>query len=185
MKLNIAHPEQLKRQDIFIPIDVELASTIDDAQTSIELEDATNLPVPVAGPDGGFDSAIRFYIQVEDEIIRYTGRTGNTLTGCVRGSLATLAAPHVLNQVTRVACLKDAGNSLAGKYFVLRNAPSNTKYAFWYSVSGNGSDPLVTGATPVQINITTNASAEDVASAATPPSTRSPALTLPTWAQAS
>jgi hypothetical protein len=94
VKLNIAHPEQLKRQKLFTPIDVELANDIDSTQTTIDLVDASDLPVPQLGPNGLVDTAIKFYIRVEDEIIRYTGRTGNQLTGCTRASLGTAAVAH-------------------------------------------------------------------------------------------
>jgi hypothetical protein len=98
VKINIAHPEQKKRQDIFTPVDFALDGAIDISQTTIDVEDGSVMPVKQLGPDGiTYDTAIRFYIQVEDEIIRYTGVTANQLTGCVRGDLGTVAAAHALN----------------------------------------------------------------------------------------
>jgi hypothetical protein len=97
VKLNIAHPEQKKRQDIFTPVNFVFSAPLDATSTTLGVLDATNIPVPQAGPDGSFDTAIRFYAQVEDEIIRYTGISGNNLTGCVRGDLGTLAATHAAN----------------------------------------------------------------------------------------
>lgn len=97
VKLNIAHPEQKKRQDIFTPVDFEFDGPIDGSQTTIDVQDGTVMPVPKLGPDGTFDDAIRFYVQVDDEIIRYTGVTGNQLTGCVRGDLSTIGAAHPLD----------------------------------------------------------------------------------------
>jgi hypothetical protein len=50
-------------------------------QTSISLVDTTSYPV-----DGT--------IQIDSEVITYTGNSGNTLTGCGRGALGTTAATH-------------------------------------------------------------------------------------------
>jgi len=37
------------------------------------------------------------FVKIDDEIIRYTGKTSSTLTGCERGMLGTAAASHVDN----------------------------------------------------------------------------------------
>lgn len=37
------------------------------------------------------------FVKIDDEVIRYTGKTATTLTGCVRGSLGTAAASHADN----------------------------------------------------------------------------------------
>ena len=50
-------------------------------QTSISLVDTTSYPA-----DGS--------IQIDSEVITYTGNDGNTLTGCTRGVLGTTAATH-------------------------------------------------------------------------------------------
>jgi hypothetical protein len=50
-------------------------------QTSISIVDAT------AYPSSGT-------IQIDSEVITYTGNSGNTLTGCTRGVLGTTAATH-------------------------------------------------------------------------------------------
>jgi hypothetical protein len=115
--LNIAHPEQLKRQDVFVPVDLNIAEDLDDTETSITLDAGLvdNMLFPVAGPDGStLDDAIRFYIQVEDEIIRYTGHTGDVLTGCVRGELGTAAAAHT----------RDGDGNLAAKTLVKLEGPA-------------------------------------------------------------
>jgi hypothetical protein len=58
------------------PIDF-LAADIDATQVTIPLKDASRYP-----PTGGV-------VNIEGELIRYTGKTGNTLTGCVRGTVLT------------------------------------------------------------------------------------------------
>ena len=96
IKINIAHPEQRKRQDIFTPIDFLFDGPIDISQTTLDVEDGSVFPIKQLGPDGTYDPAIRFYVQVGDEIIRYTGVSANQLTGCVRAELGTVAAAHTL-----------------------------------------------------------------------------------------
>ena len=60
---------------------VGLASAINDAVTSIELTDATDYPA----------ASVEYpvFVMIESEIIKYTGKTGNTLTGCTRGATFT------------------------------------------------------------------------------------------------
>jgi len=50
----------------------------------INLDDATDYPV--SG-----------YIRIDDEIIQYSGKTGNQLTGCTRASFSTTAVSHDLD----------------------------------------------------------------------------------------
>lgn len=86
---NISHPDQKKRQTIFDKIQGKLNGDIDTAQTSINLLDTTNILYPIAGPDGTFDPTIKFYVKIKDEIVQYSGISGNTLTGCIRGQMGT------------------------------------------------------------------------------------------------
>jgi len=52
----------------------KLADTIDNTQTSITLEDASYFP------------ALGATLYIDNEIITYTGKNGNVLTGCTRGT---------------------------------------------------------------------------------------------------
>jgi hypothetical protein len=57
---------------------VGLASAIDSSQTTITLTDATDYPpASVTYP---------VYVMIESEIIKYSGKSGNQLTGCTRGA---------------------------------------------------------------------------------------------------
>lgn len=171
VKLNIAAPEQLKRQQLFEPESFVLAGTVEDTDTVIETTDASRLPAPIAGPDGSFDPAAKFFVQIEDEIIQYTGISGNNLTGCSRGALATLAKRHVLNQVVVVGCTKsvtDSGltgtiqeSSLLGKYFCVF-APGNKKYYVWFNVLGAYPDPALPDAIGVEVAINNTTSEAEV-----------------------
>ena len=57
---------------------VGLASAIDSSQTTITLTDATDYPpASVTYP---------VYVMIESEIVKYSGKAGNQLTGCTRGA---------------------------------------------------------------------------------------------------
>ena len=58
-----------------------LASAINDAVTSIELTDATDYPA----------ASVEYpvFVMIDSEIIKYSGKTGNTLTGCTRAATFT------------------------------------------------------------------------------------------------
>lgn len=103
VKINIAHPDQLKRQQIFSPVSVTVSGSLDSIQTTIPLIDASELPRPQLGPDGLYDDAIRFYIKVEDEVIRYESISGNSLLNCTRGALATMPTTHTVDDEAFVA----------------------------------------------------------------------------------
>ncbi len=92
--LNIAHPDQKKRNTIFELTSTQLDGGIDNAVTTIDVVDASAYLVPVMGPDGLYDPMIEYYVRIDDEIIRYTGTTATTLTGCTRASFGTLADTH-------------------------------------------------------------------------------------------
>ncbi len=94
IKLNIAHPDQKKRQTIFQKTEHELDGPIDDTTTTINLDTVSGLLVPITGPDGTEDTSYTGYIKIDDEIIKYTGVSGSGLTGVVRGEFNTIAAAH-------------------------------------------------------------------------------------------
>ena len=58
-----------------------LNETLTAADTDISLVDTTSYPATG-------------YIQIDTEVMIYTGNSGNTLTGCTRGALGTTAATH-------------------------------------------------------------------------------------------
>lgn len=91
---NLSHPDQKKRQGLFLEAETRLTSNIDSSTTTISLDSVTGFLSEVAGPDGSFDSSIKFYIQINDELIQYTSFTGTSLNGVARGALGTVAASH-------------------------------------------------------------------------------------------
>ena len=74
------------------------------------------------------------------------------------------ATPTVA-EVYTVQCVADVAGSLAGKYFTFYTAADAVKYVAWYKVSGSGTAPVVSGATLVEVDITTGDTADNVASA--------------------
>ena len=107
----ISHPDQKKRQEIFIKAESKLNGAINPTQTTIALESTDNFLYPIMGPDGLFDTSIKYGIRIEDEIIFYTGISGNDLTGCARGSLGTAGSSHADQQDLESFC-QITGNSM-------------------------------------------------------------------------
>ncbi len=71
-----------------------------------------------------------------------------------------------IKEVTFVDTVADSANSLDGKYFFIYSATDATKYHVWYNTSGgSAADPAPTGSTPLEVAITTGATANAVASA--------------------
>jgi hypothetical protein len=64
-----------------------LSSDIDSATTSITINSTSSFPTPT--PTQG-----TYAIQIDSEIITYTGKTDTVLTGCTRGAFGTTPASH-------------------------------------------------------------------------------------------
>ena len=87
--LNIAHPETIKRQEIFVKATTALNGGINNAVTTITVDDVSEFLLP-------YSTEFYTYVKIDDEIIRYTGvDLGlNQLTGCTRGEFGTIAILH-------------------------------------------------------------------------------------------
>lgn len=94
----VTHPEQKKRQNLFFKVETELAEDISAGATSLTLAPSTDMSkvlAPVLGPDGAtYDESIGFYLRIDDEWIKYTGVTGNVISGIERGQHGTAAVEH-------------------------------------------------------------------------------------------
>jgi len=86
-KLAIAHPDSLKRSEIFQQIQTKLVGSIGAGDTSLVYE---------AGSFVSPSDAVSTYLIIDDEIIQYTTvDTGtNTISGLTRGEFGTIAAAH-------------------------------------------------------------------------------------------
>ena len=72
--LSIKHPEDLKRQEVFITRQTQLDGAIDASQTTITVDSTADFLTPA--------DLVSCYIRIDDEIIQYTGKTDTTFTGC-------------------------------------------------------------------------------------------------------
>jgi len=111
-----------------------------------------------------------------DLMSRYDS-TGVAVTGDFTSStnIITSIAPNtddlsvgqtvVGTYVFELTAVADVAGSLAGKYFLFNAAQNSTRYYGWFQVSGSGINPNVPNRTGVQINISTNDTANTVASA--------------------
>ena len=89
VKLNLAHSDNKKRQLIAPKTETKITGAVNGIQTNgFVLESVVDLILPSG------DSSFTTYMRVDDEIIRYTGLSGNTLTGVVRGQLGTIPGNH-------------------------------------------------------------------------------------------
>lgn len=100
--------EEKKRKPILKGISAVLNQNIADTGpvTTIDLVDASSLLLPVLGPDGLYDNDIEFGIQIGDELFKYTGISGNQLTGVTRSYLSSVSQEHdtgeSVNQIIRL-----------------------------------------------------------------------------------
>jgi hypothetical protein len=86
----LASPEQKKKVSIFPPAASQLNGAINNSVTTLTLDSTTDFVDPTITTD----PAIEFYVRIDDEIIKYTGKTSTTLTGCTRGALTSINVSH-------------------------------------------------------------------------------------------
>ncbi len=91
VELTVNHPDEKKRSRLFEKYETTLNGAIDSSTTTVVLEGVVGLIQP--------SDDLRSFVKVDDEFIEYTGLSGNTLTGVIRGSLSSedpraVAAAH-------------------------------------------------------------------------------------------
>lgn len=87
--LNIASPEQKKRQEIFTKISTALDGAVDNSQTTITLDSVAGFltPVPLEG--------LKTYVRIDDELMEYTAiNVGLNQLTVDRAELDTIADSH-------------------------------------------------------------------------------------------
>lgn len=89
VKLIVAAPEDLKRQEILQFIETELSADIDNVVTTIPIKSTAGMFLP--------EDILNPHININDEVIKYTGISGDDLTGCVRGQFGTIAVSHEID----------------------------------------------------------------------------------------
>lgn len=86
------------RTDVFIPAETTLTSSVTATQNTIPLADASKFVVVFHGPSySDAPSTSVGYIRIKKEIIRWTGKTGDTLTGCTRGVFGTTPEAYTVD----------------------------------------------------------------------------------------
>lgn len=122
-----------------------LSSGITPSVTTISLNDITNSSISNIGTIEGWgtinNAAVSGsnsgFIKIENEIISYTGLSGNNLTGCLRGALGTTAAVHLAQ--TPVQCFQLNGIPLSqiNTDVQITNVISLDEYEFVVGYSAN------------------------------------------------
>ena len=83
------------RKDIFELATTTLQTSVTDTDTTITVYDTSAFSLVAHGTSySDAPSQTVGYIRIEAEVIRYTGKTATTFTGCIRGALNTSAAEH-------------------------------------------------------------------------------------------
>ena len=130
-------------------LETTLNETLSATDTTITLSDATNFPT------SGFiviekvltssdTSNILLQGTIADETIQYTGKTGNNLTGCTRGTAAPIegATPNVTT-----ARAHNSGAKVFGSYIITRTTSSVTNNGVSISYSFSFTFSLASSAT--------------------------------------
>lgn len=92
--LTLAHPDDRKQGSLYAKCQPTLEGDITAIQTTLTVDSIDNMLFPITGPDGSIDPSFEAGVIIDNEVIKYTGITGNVLTGLVRGDLFTTAAIH-------------------------------------------------------------------------------------------
>lgn len=90
-----------QRKDICEPVSTTLQASCSATDTTITVADTSKF-VAVAHGAGWSDgpSQTVYYFKIDDEIIRATGKTSSTFTGCTRAVFNTLAVAHTFETTT-------------------------------------------------------------------------------------
>lgn len=95
IKLNIASPEQLKRQMLFPKVETALSGGINNSVTTLPVTSTASFSYPYSDtPTAVIDTSITYYVRIDDEIIKYTAVNSTNFLTCTRAQLGTTAASH-------------------------------------------------------------------------------------------
>jgi hypothetical protein len=87
--------QRIMRKTIFDAKVTNLRLSVDDNDTTIPVQSTTNFQTVFHGPSySDAPNQTVGYVRIDDEVIRYTGKTSITFTGCTRGVFNTIAAAH-------------------------------------------------------------------------------------------
>jgi hypothetical protein len=132
VSLNIAHPDQKKRQQIFTIPDISLSGAINDAVTALTLSSLTEVFGPsFAAQDDGFN----LYFKIDDEWLKYYNTVGPNCN-VLRGELSTAAAAH--SDGAGVTCMyRITGNIIDIALKLMLSSAGNLPYVEDISVTSS------------------------------------------------
>lgn len=103
-QVDCADIQRSARKDVFDVKSTTLTSSITETDTTINVDSTTGFTRVYHGTSySDSPSSTVGYIKIKNEVIRYTGTTSTTFTGCTRGVLGTSAAAYKVDGATPVA----------------------------------------------------------------------------------
>lgn len=150
ISLQFTDPNLGKRQQVFYAGQTKLGSTITSGDVNIPVTSNTDFHKKIAGPSGAYDTTVKTYIKIEDEVIEYqqvgseaTGFGVNSFVNVLRGQRGTTAAGHPVDaDVNSFLQIEGHAVQLALKLQMSGwNGPYLDNYAF--SALAQTGDPIV------------------------------------------
>jgi hypothetical protein len=102
VKFTLSDPNIKRRSQVFYAGKTTTTTSITDVQTTIPVVSNGDFFKPLTGPSGAYDSGVKYYLQIADEVIEYgpsfslpSATFGtNSFAGVVRGSRGSVAVAH-------------------------------------------------------------------------------------------
>ena len=119
--IQLSDPGMKKKQQTIFCAKSKLSISVLAADTTIPVVNAAEFFQEILGPTLSYDTAIKTYLQIEDEFIQYTtpGISGNSFTGVTRGARGTVAADHAAGtEVSAYIEIEDFGIDMALKHML-------------------------------------------------------------------
>ena len=103
-QIRCADIQRSAKKDIFTLAETQLALSLSATDTTVTVTSTTGFTTVKHGTSySDAASSTVGYIKLRDEVIRYTGKTSTTFTGCTRGALGTVAAAYDVDSSTPAA----------------------------------------------------------------------------------
>lgn len=97
-KFTCSDVQREMRKDIFDLAKTTLSAVLSAAATTVEVVSTSAFELVAHGTSySDAPSATVGYVKVQDEVIRYTGKSATQFTGCTRGALNTRAVEHAVD----------------------------------------------------------------------------------------
>lgn len=103
-RFNCNDIQRSARKDIFQLAETTISATVEPADTTINVSSTAGFTRVYHGTSyTDAASSTVGYFKIKDEIVRYTGTTSTSFTGCTRGALGTTAGRYVADGATSAA----------------------------------------------------------------------------------